>query len=445
MDRFSLRVADFIQRERLFTPHDRILVAVSGGVDSMVLLQVLHALDYEVGVVHVNYQLRGDDSDGDMDLVKKRALTLDAKFHGLRAEITGNRQADGRESLQMEARKIRYNYFEKILDEYKYNHVATAHHLDDWLETALINLSRSTGFQGLVGIQPKNGRTRRPLLNESRSTIETYARANKVPWRQDGSNATLHYLRNRIRHQVIPLLKTEGLTTGGISITTASMRGVEELLNEAVASRVSRASTPVGEQLSINITGLSETGVQTLVHRVATPFGFTAETIRQVLGHGTTAVSRDGKHRLSLAAGQIFIAPASASPDPIETLVIASLPFTTTANGKRYRLYLHDRPERLTSADRQYLSPLLIERPGPLALRAREPGDRIQPFGLGGRTKKIKDVLIDRKIPKHERPGYPLLVGNDGEVIAIAELMISELARVTSRDERVLVLEVTTG
>jgi tRNA(Ile)-lysidine synthase len=188
------------------TPQQSLLLAVSGGLDSMVLVHLFTALKYKIAIAHCNFGLRETESDGDADFVKKIANTLNVPYHEIRFETQKYAEAQ-KISTQMAARELRYNWFNELCSTEGYSHVLTAHHADDNLETVLINITRGTGLEGLLGIPAVSGKILRPLLSYSRAQILAYAQENKIIWREDSSNTSVKYLRNKIRHRVIPILK----------------------------------------------------------------------------------------------------------------------------------------------------------------------------------------------------------------------------------------------
>jgi tRNA(Ile)-lysidine synthase len=173
----------------------------------MVLMHLFQELNYSIGIAHCNFQLRGKESDEDENFVKLQAEKLQIPIFSIQFE-TEKFANDNKLSIQLAARKLRYDWFYQILEEEKYDYLLTAHHLDDQLETFLINLSRGTGIEGLTGIPATNDKIMRPLLPFSREEICAFAEENSLSWREDSSNASTKYLRNKIRHEVIPILKT---------------------------------------------------------------------------------------------------------------------------------------------------------------------------------------------------------------------------------------------
>ena len=183
-----------------------LLIAVSGGLDSVVLTHLLHRLDYNIAIAHCNFNLRGIESDLDEKFVLELGSSLGKTTH-LTSFQTTEIAAKNKNSIQLSARNLRYDWFQQLLLNHKYDYVLTAHHLDDNLETFLINFSRGTGLDGLLGIPVINENIVRPLLPFSRDEIKQFAISEKITWREDQSNASNKYLRNKIRHQIVPVLK----------------------------------------------------------------------------------------------------------------------------------------------------------------------------------------------------------------------------------------------
>lgn len=184
----------------------KLLLAVSGGVDSMVLMHLFQQLHYDIAIAHCNFQLRGIESDGDELFVQVKSEKLKVKSYFIRFD-TESYSKENKLSIQLAARKLRYDWFQELLSENKLDYLVTAHHLDDNVETFLINFTRGTGLVGLTGIPAQNENIIRPLLPFSRKEIENYALDNKIQWREDSSNASDKYFRNKLRHDIVPVLK----------------------------------------------------------------------------------------------------------------------------------------------------------------------------------------------------------------------------------------------
>lgn len=184
----------------------KLLLATSGGIDSMVLVHLLLKLNSKVGIAHCNFKLRGNESDADENFVKQFAKENQIPFHTISFQ-TEKYATENKLSIQLAARKLRYDWFNEVLEKENYDYLLTAHHLDDQVETFLINFTRGTGLEGLTGIPSQNGKIIRPLLPFSREEIENYTKENQISWREDSSNASVKYLRNKMRHAIIPILK----------------------------------------------------------------------------------------------------------------------------------------------------------------------------------------------------------------------------------------------
>ncbi|MBC6993462.1 tRNA lysidine(34) synthetase TilS [Neolewinella lacunae] len=413
-----------VLRERLFTKADKLLLACSGGLDSTVLAHLLRAEGYDYAIVHVNFQLRGAASDEDAAFVEELARAQDAKFFGTAVDVEA--AALPGESTQMTARRLRYSYFKKILDEYKYDLVLTAHHADDNFETFLLHLLRGSGLTGLAGMQPRRDRLVRPLLSVSRAELLAYAGMHGIRWREDGSNAQDDYLRNRIRHTLVPVF-TEGfgLSPGSWARTAEQLRGEQLFLAEALARAaaagagqlIRRQDYPVAAQLL------------TLLHHLHP--GFSAEQHRQMVmatrplvlrGEETTAyVTREGLQ---------FLANADLDAPLALPLEVQALPFTYQHPLLSLRLEQVLRPEELRLADGLYLAPSSF----PLHLRTRQKGDYFAPFGLAGKRTKLKEYLIDRKVPAWLRDRLPLLVDAEDKILAVPTAGIAEGCGVDPQD-----------
>lgn len=190
-----------------FLKNASLLVATSGGVDSMVLTELCRKLDFDIALAHCNFKLRTAESDDDEAFIRSYAKTHNLKLHVTHFD-TQNFSTQTKQSIQMAARQLRYDWFERLKEEFGYDYILTAHHADDNLETFLINLSRGTGLEGLIGIPAVNNSIVRPLLFAERDHILDYANTHAIQWREDRTNTDINYLRNQFRHQIVPILKS---------------------------------------------------------------------------------------------------------------------------------------------------------------------------------------------------------------------------------------------
>jgi len=260
-----------------FLQDKKILLAISGGVDSMVLLDLFKKLSYQIAVAHCNFNLRSEASDLDEQLVKEYCKDNDIHFF-VNSFNTVVYAELHKQSIQIAARELRYQWFDELLKNNDLDFIVTAHHLDDSVETFLINFTRGTGLDGLLGIPEINEQTVRPLLFFSRNQILDYAIQNNIAWREDASNATTKYLRNKIRHDIIPILKEKNTDfLQSFQQTISNLNEIKDLVNDA--------SEMVKQQVSISTDFILEIDIKKLkmfknykayLYQWFKDFGFTA-------------------------------------------------------------------------------------------------------------------------------------------------------------------------
>lgn len=235
----------------------KLLLAVSGGIDSMVLMHLFQQLNYDISIAHCNFQLRGEESNEDENFVKSEAEKFKIPNYFIRFD-TENYSKENKLSTQLAARKLRYDWFQEIIS-LGFDYILTAHHLDDNVETFLINFIRGTGLEGLTGIPAQNGNIIRPLLPFSREEIENYAKENQIQWREDSSNASDKYFRNKLRHDIVPKLKE--LNTGFLDSfqnTLNHLQQAESLVNDASKLIYEKVVVVKDNQLEIHLKPLLE-------------------------------------------------------------------------------------------------------------------------------------------------------------------------------------------
>lgn len=239
-----------------FLKDKKLLVATSGGMDSMVLVHLFQKLKLNFAIAHCNFQLRGTESDGDENFVVAYAKQNDITCFVTKFD-TENYSKSHKLSTQDAARNLRYNWFNEILEQEKFDYIVTAHHADDVAETFLINLSRGTGLDGLTGIPSQNGNIVRPMLPFSRAEIEIYVSENQLQWREDSSNASDKYVRNKIRHHIIPVFKEiNDSFLNSFQNTLEYLNQEHALSNDAVQMVYEKVVSEENEQLTIDISAL---------------------------------------------------------------------------------------------------------------------------------------------------------------------------------------------
>ena len=236
-----------IDKKLAFLKEGKLLIAISGGLDSVILTHLCHKLKLNISLAHCNFNLRGKESDGDEAFVLELAENLDLEVfieHFSTEEFAKQHKL----STQMAARELRYNWFSELAESLEFDYILTAHHADDNLETFLINLTRGTGLSGLTGIPEVNDAIVRPLLPFSREELETYVKANHLKWREDSSNASDAYLRNKLRHHVIPVLKeTNPNLLQNFKMTLAHLNDTSDIVEESLRAVAKRAIVDIDE------------------------------------------------------------------------------------------------------------------------------------------------------------------------------------------------------
>ncbi len=275
----------YINQEKLFSSNEKILLTVSGGMDSVFMCELFHLSGLKFGIAHCNFQLRAKESDGDEAFVKALAKKYKVEFHSIKFD-TSTFAKKNKLSTQIAARQLRYKWFEEIKEEFNYKYIATAHHQDDAVETFFINIIRGTGISGLHGILPKQGNIIRPLLFTKKGEIENYIKTHKLKYREDSSNASDKYVRNKIRHQVIPLLKElnpnlENTITNNIQ----HLKDVEIIYKNEIEKKKSEIikASDTGET-SISIKSLKKLNpVATYLFEFLKSFNYNATTIDEIV------------------------------------------------------------------------------------------------------------------------------------------------------------------
>ena len=225
----------FIKENALFPDSGRILLAVSGGMDSIAMAELFSRTSFQFAMVHCNFKLRGEDADADEIFVKQTAERYGVECY-TRSFNTAEIAADKGDSIQMTARDLRYDFFNEIADQYAFDYIATAHHLDDQIETFFINLMRGCGISGLHGIPVRHGRIIRPMMFAYRKEIEQFVNDNNLEYREDHSNQSVKYVRNKVRHELIPLfLQMNPAFSGEMSANIKRLSDTEKIFRQYIA------------------------------------------------------------------------------------------------------------------------------------------------------------------------------------------------------------------
>ena len=431
----------YIDENNLATHDDRILLTVSGGVDSMVMLSLFVRCGYTVGVAHCNFQLRGAESDEDEVLVQKEAAKYGVPCYNRRFETAAEMERTG-ESMEMAARRLRYAWFDELSRQEGYTVVAIAHHADDSIETFFINLLRGTGLRGLTGISTQVGKVIRPLLFASRREILEYAAANHIPYREDSSNRSTKYLRNKIRLGLIPRIREiNPKFTSLMCRNLARLTDAQLFINHGIERIRALAVTSDAGIDTIHLDRIDPAFPHEFViyELLNSAYGFKGDVIDSLyhaLEQGATGrrfYARD--HVATIDRGRILVSPI-APEDPCLVSVPKGTQRSYCGNAVLYFEYCDidtiknfGVPEQIAQVDADRLQ-------FPLTLRRWKEGDWFIPFGMTGR-KKVSDFLIDAKVPLPEKQRQFVLLSGE-EIVWLVGRRIDDRYRLTSETENVL-------
>ena len=434
------RFTDFIHANHLFEPGERVLVAVSGGIDSMVLLHLFEKSGFSYGVVHCNFQLRAEDSQLDEVFVREQVLQHGVPFFSTRFDTREYAALNGI-SIEMAARELRYDFFEKVRLENHYDYIATAHHQDDVLETFFLNLSRKTGIKGLAGIREKTGKVIRPLLFAGRKDIIEFARINDIEFREDRTNSEVIYQRNYVRHHIIPAFT--GLNPafkGNLSETISNLREAEEVYSFFLNQTKDKVMQVQQYGWEVHISRLMEFPFpKVLLYEILSGFGFNPAIAHQVY---MGLASLPGKqfysksYRLVKDREKLFITPLQKDEERIFYIEEDDIELYAP-----FRLSVEKTDAASLSLNKSshaaYIDLEKIEFP--LLIRKWKQGDYFCPLGMTG-FKKVSDFLIDMKMPLHLKENTWVLCSGPDIVWVIGQRLDNRF-RITSGTKQVIVIE----
>ncbi len=410
-----------------------VLVAVSGGVDSVVLSHLCQMSQLEFGLVHCNFHLRDQESDRDEDFVRNLAESYKVQLFTRDFDTTGY-AAQKQISIQMAARDLRYAWFDQLLKEEDFAGVLTAHHADDNLETFLINFIRGTGLQGLCGIPPANGPILRPLLPFSRSQIETYARDNGLSWCEDSTNASDKYLRNRLRMDVIPVLKElNPQMLQGFQQTLKYLQQSNSLVEDYTGAVFSRVATPHSYGYSFDVSQLkSLPNTRGILYELFKTFGFTQwEDIFDLLDAQPGKVVNSSTHRLIKDRHELLLTQLQ-QPRELHVEIPRQEDVVEVPNG-RLRF---EKVEQMHTPSSNEIFVDASKLAFPLVLRGWKEGDSFQPFGMKG-TKKLSKYFKDIKLSLVQKENA-MVLESAGKIVWIVGRRADSRFQVTNETSSIL-------
>jgi tRNA(Ile)-lysidine synthase len=431
------RLKNHIAQNFPFLENKKLFLAISGGLDSIVMAHLFSQLNHTIALAHCNFQLRGLESFEDQNFVQDYAEANAIPIFVTQFDTEAFAK-DYKLSTQVAARDLRYNWFYELLETENFDYILTAHHADDNIETFLINLSRGTGLEGLVGIPAQNDKIIRPLLPFSREEIANYAHENNIRWREDSSNASDKYLRNKIRHDFVPLLKE--LNPQFIT----SFKKTQSYLQEAQAM-VEDASIMVYQQVARQ----EEEGIYFDLNQLRKLPNYTSYLYQWLHEFGFTAwddiydlvESQSGKHvfsaefRLLKDRDSLILSPLNLNNSTEEYFIDAGvedvkIPLKLSFS-KVDNLYIPTNTAIFVDADKLRF---------PLVMRKWNEGDSFQPFGMEGKSKKVSKLFKDAKLSLLEKENIWIL-WSENTIVWIVGLRQDERFRVDVKTRNILKIE----
>jgi len=398
---------EFIVKENLFLPADKLLLAVSGGLDSVVLADLCHKAGFDFTIAHCNFQLRGEESIRDEDFVRQLGKRYNKEVL-VKHFDTKTYASQNKVGMQVAARELRYAWFYELLGEDKSLHyLITAHHLDDNIETMLMNLFKGTGPAGLRGMLPRQDKLIRPLLFASREIIHQYAMANQLSWAEDSSNSTDDYSRNYFRHQVIPLIeKIYPGAVNNLGENLSRFRDIERLYQQSIAFNKKKLLVPKGNEIHIPVLKLKKTGaLSSVLYEITKAYGFSSAQVGEIislLDSETGKYIESATHRIIKNRQWLIIAPQNNSES--NTILVEQSGTKTvfpggilsvSSSGNKHETIVPSKDTNTACIDAMAVQ-------FPMLLRKWKEGDYFYPLGMQ-KKKKLARFFIDLKLSKTEK------------------------------------------
>lgn len=438
-------------------PHERkFLLAVSGGIDSMTMAELFRNMGLNIAIAHCNFGLRGKESDGDEEFVQRYAKSHHLPFHAKRME-TMKYAGEKKISIQMAARDLRYRWLHELSKKYKYDFTCIAHNSDDAVETFFINLLRGSGIAGLTGMDELanhfscSGNAEvfmviRPLLHFSRREIEEYARQNKIEWREDSSNSSDKYQRNKIRHRLLPLLEElQPHSTEAIHSTMDNLRMVETVYRQAINQSLQGIITRRGDKLYLNKKELLRLDKGALyLYEAVKEYNFNyaqAVELSAALYGISGKIFLSPSHRITVDRTHIILEKrTSMQPEIIYS--IGKKTGLVVTNSFTFNFSTEMKAVRFTPPSSSMLAYLdYAKLQFPLTLRRWKKGDRFYPLGMK-KQKKVSDLLIDNKVSVSEKEQVYVLT-SASDIVWVTGIRIDERYKIAPATKKMYICKMT--
>ena len=423
------KVKDYIKKHKLLSLSDLYIVALSGGADSVALLLLLDEMGYKVHALHCNFHLRGEESDRDERFCEDLCLKKNIPFHRIHFDTQMYAETH-KMSVEMAARELRYRYFEQLRKDIGAEGICVAHHQDDTVETVLLNLVRGTGLRGLTGIQPRNGAILRPLLCVTRAEIEAYLATKQQDYVTDSTNLETDFVRNKIRLQVVPLLRQLNPAVSENIVRTA------EHLTEAQKVLDAVVDTYKGSN-QLDLCALQQVGsAEYIVFEWLKQYGFNGSQVQQVISAETGSIfSSPTGYEVLKDRDRLLVEPTIMAFTPIRIPEEGTyvLPDDRRLNVRRSNPFVSKDSHEATLDARQVRFPLTVRRV--------EEGDWMIPYGMTGR-KLLSDLMTDLKMSLFDRRRQLVVVDAQDAVVWAIGLRTDHRCRVTDATQEVIAIKI---
>ncbi|WP_291103699.1 MULTISPECIES: tRNA lysidine(34) synthetase TilS [unclassified Flavobacterium] len=415
----------------------KLLLATSGGLDSMVMVDLFKNLSFEIAIAHCNFQLRGVESFGDQNFVQDYAEVNNIPIFVTQFDTEAFAK-DYKLSTQVAARELRYNWFYELLETKNYDYILSAHHADDNLETFIINIIRGTGLDGLTGIPVQNDKIIRPLLIFSRQEIEYYAKQNNIGWREDSSNASDKYLRNKIRHNLVPILKELNPDfLSSFQKTQAYLQESQTMVEDASIMVYQQVAKEKEEDIYFDLKQLKKLpNYKSYLYQWLNEFGFSAwEDIYDLVESQSGKQIFSKEFRLLKNRDFLILTPINPINKKEEYFI--------KKDQKEVKVPLNLTFSRVKAISNVLNAAIFVDEDKlqfPLVLRHWKEGDYFQPFGMEGKSKKVSKLFKDEKLSLIEKENTWLLCSGN-QIIWIVGIRQDERFKIENTTKNILKIQ----